>query len=110
MRLAIKFLLACASLVVGATGCSSGDNDKVSCVVKVGEAQTAVSLDTKVGASSVATVGSYSVTFFVVDGLQFEAEVRDGDLTVMKMTGGAVAGAAGSAPTPDGQLDFSCAR
>jgi hypothetical protein len=109
MRLLIGSLLACASLVVGATACSSGESDKVSCVVKVGGAQTTVSLDTKVGASAVAIVGNYRVTFSILDGPTFEAEVRDADSTLMTMTAGGASGGGGSAGTPDGQLDFSCA-
>ncbi len=57
-----------------------------------------------------ATVGNYSVTFSVVDGLRLEAEVRDADSTLIKVTTGDAAGTAtGSTGTPDGQLEFSCA-
>lgn len=110
MRLVIGSLLASATLPFGATACSGSSSEKVSCVVTVGGAHTTVSLDTKVGASSVAMVGSYSVTFSIVDGQKFEAHVRDADSTLMTMTADGASGrAGGSAGTPDGQLGFSCA-
>ena len=109
IRLVIGSFLACSALVLGAAGCSN-ENDAVSCDVTVGEARTIVSLDTKVGSSSVAKVGGYSVTFSVVVGQKLEAEVRDAKSTLMKDTAGDVAGrAGGSAGTPDGQLEFTCA-
>jgi hypothetical protein len=109
MRFLVGSVAAFAGLLLVATGCSD-ENGKLTCVVTVGGAQATVSLDTKVGASSVATVGSYSVTFSVLDGSKFEAEVRDADSTLMTMTAGGVSGrAGGSAGTPDGPLEFSCA-
>ncbi len=95
--------------MIGAAGCSD-ESDTVSCRVEVRGAQTTVSLDTKVGASSVANVASYSVTFSVVAGQKLEAEVRDATSSLMKVTTGDVAGrASGSTRTPDGQLQFTCA-
>ena len=105
----IGSFLAFISLTLGATGCGD-ENVTVSCTVKVGALQTSVSLESKLGSSSLATVGSYSVTFSVVAGHKLEAEVRHADSTLMKVTAGDVAGrASGSTGTPDGQLDFSCA-
>ncbi|MEY2416732.1 MAG: hypothetical protein QOH53_2066 [Ilumatobacteraceae bacterium] len=69
-----------------------------------------MSLDTKVGASSVAKVASYGVTFSVVAGQKLEAEVRDATSSLMKVTTGDVAGkASGSMATADGPLQFTCA-
>jgi len=96
-------------LAIGAAGCSD-ETGTVSCDVEVNGVQTAVSLDAKVGASSVATIASYSVTFTVVAGQKLEAEVRNATSSLMKVTTGDVAGkASGSTPTPDGQLQFTCA-
>ena len=89
-------------------GACSSDTERVSCVVKLGGAQASVSLDAKVGDSVTATVGRYSVTFSILDGLQLEAEVTDPDSTLQTTTaGGTTAG--GGEGTPDGQLDYSCA-
>ena len=108
IRFVIGLCLPLASLVLGAAACSD-EPDTVSCRVEVGGAQTTVSLDSKAGASSVAKVASYSVTFSVVDGRKLEAEVRDATSSLMKVTTGDVAGkASGSMATPDGQLQFTC--
>ena len=101
-------LLACLALASLLSACSSSAPERVSCVVKLGSAQTSVSLDAKVGDSVTATVGLYSVAFSFLDGLQLEAQVTDPDSTLMtaKASGTTAAGAAG---TPDGQLEYSCA-
>lgn len=109
IRLAIGSFLASTALMFAVAACSD-ESDTVTCVVNVGGAQTTVPLIVKVGASAVATVGDYSVAFSVGDGRRLEAEVRDADSTLMKMTTGDAAGtASGSTGTPDGQLEFSCA-
>lgn len=80
------------------------------CVVKLGAEQESVSLETKVGASIVATVGAYSVTFSILDGRKLEAEARDTNSTLVTVTtGSGPREASGSTGTPDGQLEFSCA-
>lgn len=108
IRLGIGTFVVCASLLVGVVACD--DTERVTCVVKLGTAQTSVPLDTKVGASSVATVGSYTVAFSILDGRKLKAEVRDTKSTLMTVTAGALSQEeSGSTPTPDGQLQFSCA-
>jgi hypothetical protein len=92
-----------------AAACAGESNPVSSCVVKLGDARTVVSIGTKVGASSVATIGTYSVTFTINDGRQFEAAMRDEDSTLAKVTTGGWPGkASGSTGTPDGELEFSC--
>jgi hypothetical protein len=106
----IGSFLACASLMFGAAACVGESNPVSSCVVKLGDAQTVVSIDTKVGASAVATIGGYSVTFTISDGRQFEAAMRDADSTLTKVTMNGWPGrAGGSTGTPDGELEFLCA-
>jgi hypothetical protein len=99
---------AVMTLAVGVfSGCGAG-SDKVSCVVKVGGGQTNVSLDTKVGSSAVASVGTYSVAFSIQPGSHLRSEVKDAQgATLMTVTTGGFTGS-GAGPTPDGQLDFSC--
>ena len=102
---AVSIAAVAVASLIGACG---GESERVSCVVTVGGKQTTVSLEVKVGSSSIATLGSYSVTFSILDHSQLQAEVRDAHSTLMtsKATG-AVGG--GSAGTPDGLLEYSCA-
>jgi hypothetical protein len=88
-------------------GACGDDGEQVTCTVTVGEAATTVTFDDQVGASAVATLGSYAVTFTVLDRHGLEAEVRDSDSVLMTGTSnGVIAG--GSSGTPDGQLEYSC--
>jgi hypothetical protein len=100
--------IAVMTFAVGVvSGCGTG-SDKVSCVVKVGGEQTSVSLATKVGSSALASVGTYSVEFSIQPGSHLRSEAKDArGATLMTVTTGGVTGS-GAAPTPDGQLDFSC--
>jgi hypothetical protein len=109
IRWVIGPLFASTFVLIGAAACSD-DIETVTCVVKLGAEQSSVPLETNVGASTVATVGSYSVTFSILEGRKLQAEARDAESTLMTVTAGDVSGeASGSTGTADGQLEFSCA-
>jgi hypothetical protein len=62
---------------------------------EAGSGAEAVRLDSNVGASSVATVGDYSVTFSVLNHRELEAEARHADSTLVTVKGGDVSGGIG---------------
>ncbi len=101
-------LVALAAFLVVVAACGA-ESHTLSCVVKVGGAQTTVSLNTKVGSSVMATVPSYTVTFSILDGPRLTANVQDAHFkTLMRTTSGADGGGGGSVTTPDGLLEYSC--
>ena len=87
ITLRIGMFLVFTSVVLGTAACGD-DSDTITCVVNLGTAQTSVPIDTKVGASSVVTVGSYSVMFSILDGGKLEAKASDEDSTLMTATTG----------------------
>lgn len=110
MRSVIGPLLASTTLLCGAAGCSA-KREQLTCVVKLGGAQTTVPLDTQFGGdAAVATVGDYTVTYSILDNSRkYAAEVKHGSSVLMTMTAsGDPTVAGGSSTTPDGQLEFFC--
>jgi hypothetical protein len=90
------------------TACASG-SDELSCVAKVGVAQTKVSLNAKVGSSAVVTVDSYRFAFSILDDSRLQGVVTSPDGTTLLTTTAGRPSGAGGAGTPAGQLEYSCA-
>ncbi len=80
------------------------------CTVALGGSHRTIDVVAKDGAVSTASVGGYSVTFTVhATSPQISAKVTNSNgRTLLSASGGRLGGFSGSAPTPDGELDFSC--
>jgi hypothetical protein len=103
--------IALIALVTVFPSCGRGEHPMLSCVVRVGAAETTVPMYAGFGGGPVeATTGDYSVRFSIMDDARkYLAEVRHSGAPVWSMIGTAAAGARlGTSGTPDGLLEYGC--